>query len=88
MIREYLKNPSPGDLERIMDLVKDTENEHDGAGDIIKEMRKITEQYTLPKDACPTYCLTYEKLIEMESDIFQHIHLENNILFPRLKTLA
>lgn len=51
---------------------------------MLKEMREITENYRLPEDACRTYTLTYQKLEEMESDLFQHIHLENNVLFPRV----
>jgi regulator of cell morphogenesis and NO signaling len=59
----------------------ETEAEHDAAGDIIKELRQITNGFTAPADGCRTYYLTYEQLNELESDLFQHIHLENNILF-------
>ncbi len=46
-------------------------------------MREVTDDYAIPTGACNTYQLTYLKLDELESDLFQHIHLENNILFPR-----
>jgi regulator of cell morphogenesis and NO signaling len=61
--------------------MKETEAEHEAAGDILKEMRKITDDFKVPADGCTTYTLTYKKLEELESDLFEHIHLENNILF-------
>ena len=64
------------------------EQEHEAAGSILKELRKVTNDYTLPEGACTTYTLTYLKLDELETDLFQHIHLENNILFPRLEAEA
>ncbi len=85
LIKEYRKNPSGELLNRVMQVMQETEDEHEGAGDILKELRKITGDYTVPADGCTTYRLTFRKLEEMESDLFQHIHLENNILFVRLE---
>ncbi|MBI5729994.1 MAG: iron-sulfur cluster repair di-iron protein [Ignavibacteriales bacterium] len=59
------------------------EMEHDNAGSLLKQMREISSNYKLPDDACETYLVTYQKLDEFENDLHQHIHLENNILFPR-----
>ena len=59
------------------------ENEHESAGEILVQIRKVTGDYTLPDDACPTFRALYEELEQMEKDLHQHIHLENNILFPR-----
>jgi regulator of cell morphogenesis and NO signaling len=84
LIKEYDINPSDQLLAKIQDTVRETEEEHTAAGDILKELREITNDYNLPVDACGSYRLTYEKLTELESDLFQHIHLENNILFHRL----
>jgi len=53
----------------------------------LKEMRNITGNCRLPEDACRTYTLTYRKLEELESDLFRHIHLENNVLFRRVEWL-
>ena len=47
------------------------------------QIRKVTGDYSLPEDACPTFRALYEELERMEEDLHQHIHLENNILFPR-----
>ena len=57
--------------------------EHDAAGDLLKEMREVTANYTIPPDACISYQTLYQALDAFEKDLHQHIHLENNILFPR-----
>jgi len=58
-------------------------SEHDTAGDEIKELRVLTNNYTVPADGCNTYRVAFKKLEEFEADLFTHIHLENNILFPK-----
>lgn len=85
LIKGYEKNPSAQSLEKIKNVTNEIEAEHEQAGDIIKELRKITNQFQYPDDACTSFKLAYQKLEEMESDLFQHIHLENNILHPRLQ---
>jgi regulator of cell morphogenesis and NO signaling len=57
--------------------------EHDSAGDALRELRKVTGDYTAPADACMSFQALYKGLAEFEADLHQHIHLENNILFPR-----
>ena len=57
--------------------------EHDGAGDALRSLRPVTSDYTVPEDACISYRTLYEALDGYEADLHQHIHLENNILFPR-----
>ena len=84
LIKKYDKNPSKQLLEKIGEIIKETEDEHDSAGDVLKELRKITDDFEVSKDGCNTYLLTFKLLEELESDLFQHIHLENNILFKRL----
>jgi regulator of cell morphogenesis and NO signaling len=59
------------------------EAEHDDAGDIIKQIAELSNNYTPPAEACNTYRALYAKLEEYQNDLFQHIHLENNILFPK-----
>jgi regulator of cell morphogenesis and NO signaling len=59
------------------------EAEHDNAGDILKEISKLSSGYTLPEGGCNTYRVLYGKLNEFENDLHRHIHLENNILFPK-----
>jgi regulator of cell morphogenesis and NO signaling len=57
--------------------------EHDAAGDILRELRRVTSDYAIPSDACISYKTLYEALEALERDLHQHIHLENNILFPK-----
>ncbi len=61
--------------------------EHDNAAHALARMREITNNYTLPPDACATWQALYAGLRQLEADLKQHIHLENNILFPRAAAL-
>ncbi len=63
------------------------EAEHESAGDIFKEIARLTNNYTPPENACNTFRALYAKLDEFEQDLHQHIHLENNILHPKAKQL-
>jgi regulator of cell morphogenesis and NO signaling len=57
--------------------------EHEAAGELLASLRSLSGNFTAPADACPTYRAFYAGLREFEQDLHQHIHLENNILFPR-----
>lgn len=57
--------------------------EHDTAGEIVRELRKLSSNYAVPVDACASYRTLYQSLEAFERDLHQHIHLENNILFPK-----
>jgi len=58
-------------------------SEHEAAGALLAEIRNLSNRFTTPVGACPTYHAFYDGLREFEQDLHQHIHLENNILFPR-----
>lgn len=67
------------------------EAEHDHAGELMYEIRQLTHNYTPPEDACTTFRVCLSELKEFEQDLHQHVHLENNMLFPlteKLMTLA
>lgn len=57
--------------------------EHDAAGDLVRQIRSLTSEYAAPADACTSFRALYEALREFEADLHQHVHLENNVLFPR-----
>ena len=57
--------------------------EHETVGDILRELRQTSSNYTAPPDGCISYQTLYQALEAFEKDLHQHIHLENNILFPR-----
>ncbi|MCH7827533.1 MAG: iron-sulfur cluster repair di-iron protein [Bacteroidetes bacterium] len=59
------------------------EDEHKNAGDLFKKIQELSNNYTAPADGCTTYKLTMNELKDFEEDLHKHIHLENNILFPK-----
>ena len=61
--------------------------EHDNAAVLLGELRTSTSNYALPADACLSFRALYERLMELEQDLHRHIHLENNLLFPRAAAL-
>ena len=72
------KSPYASATEKLLTY----EEEHEEVGGILKQIRLLSNNFKLPDDVCNTYRVTYAKLDEFEQDIHQHIHLENNILFP------
>ncbi|WP_019909601.1 iron-sulfur cluster repair di-iron protein [Paenibacillus sp. HW567] len=79
----YSNHPTPEGLAELHGLLHTLEEEHDGAGEILRELRRVTNDFTPPEHACTTYRLTYARLEELEGMTFEHVHLENNILFLR-----
>lgn len=69
--------------EALKKEIQDFIGEHEAAGDILKELAEITDDYKLPEWACTSFKLVYMKMHELEKDLFIHIHKENNILFKR-----
>ncbi|HLI62920.1 MAG TPA: iron-sulfur cluster repair di-iron protein [Terriglobales bacterium] len=77
----------PAMFGTVVNPVRMMMQEHDGTGYALKRLREITKDYALPADACISYTTLYDALKAFEADIHQHIHLENNILFPRAVAL-
>ncbi|MBL7982573.1 MAG: iron-sulfur cluster repair di-iron protein [Flavobacteriales bacterium] len=63
------------------------EHEHDAEGERFRRIAELSDEYTNPPDGCTTYATAYAMLLEFEQDLHRHIHLENNILFPRAKVM-
>lgn len=82
MIR-WESGQEPEVLVKLRAAIEELEDEHEGAGKILKRLREITGDFQPPGHACTTYRATYARLEELEGMTFTHIHLENNILFPR-----
>jgi regulator of cell morphogenesis and NO signaling len=61
--------------------------DHDDAGALLAKIRELTNNFTPPEGACPTFRALWQGLQEFESDLHRHVHLENNILFPRAITM-
>ena len=68
---------------RVANPIAQMEAEHDEAGDLLASIRADTDGFTLPPDSCRTFGALYDALPELEEDVHLHIHLENNILFPK-----
>jgi regulator of cell morphogenesis and NO signaling len=73
----------PPPFGRVQNPVSMMEHEHESAGAALRTMRQASGSYAAPPDACISYQTLYKALAEFEADLHQHIHLENNILFPR-----
>ena len=78
--KEPILPPPFGSVQNPVSMM---EHEHDSAGNALRAMREASSGYTTPPDACISYQTLYKALAEFETDLHQHIHLENNILFPR-----
>jgi regulator of cell morphogenesis and NO signaling len=87
-IKEYLKNRSAGSRETILNQIKKLLGEHEFAGGAMDKINSITNGYDVPADGCNTYHVTFRLLQQFEDDLHVHVHLENNIVFPKaLKTV-
>lgn len=76
-----LENSNPD--EETIKKIESLEEDHEAAGDIIKKLQEITNNFTTPEDGCRTYQLTFSKLNELVEDIFMHIYKENSVLFKK-----
>lgn len=73
----------PAPFGTVQNPVAMMEHEHDSAGNALRAIRKASRDFATPADACVSYQTLYKALAAFEADLHQHIHLENNILFPR-----
>lgn len=73
----------PPPFGTIQNPINMMEAEHDDAGDILKRIGQLSNNFTPPPEACNTFRALFNKLEEYQNDLFHHIHLENNILFPK-----
>ena len=79
--------PDAGDRETIKTCLAKLDHEHEEIGDAVHTIRDLSNNYAIPDDACNTFILTYRMLKEFEDDLHKHVHLENNILFPKAAML-
>lgn len=86
-IRQLMGAAKPDDLKvpdgmKLDFPVSNMELEHDRAGRLMDDMRKISDNYSLPADSCITWQNLYRQIDAFEKDLHRHVHLENNVLFP------
>lgn len=77
---EPLPAPRFGTVENPVTMMK---HEHEAEGERFVKIAELTNNYEFPDDACGTYQVTYRMLEDFQNDLHKHIHLENNILFPK-----
>jgi regulator of cell morphogenesis and NO signaling len=82
-IRDLEKNGGDGRGFNVQYPIQMMEHEHESAGSLLTKIRVTSNQYKLPDEACNSYRLLFQRLQEFEADLHIHIHLENNVLFPR-----
>lgn len=75
--------PLPAKEENLENMIEVLEKEHDFVGRCFDKIRELSGDYAIPDDACTSYKLLFKMLQEFENDLHLHIHLENNILFPK-----
>ncbi len=83
--RKSQQHPEADDSKYLAFPIEAMEHEHENAGELIKSIRNLTQNFTPPAHACPTFRMMYVMLEQFDNDLMQHIHIENNILFPKAK---
>lgn len=81
--RETGERPETPGFGKAANPIAMMEHEHDEAGAAMEKIRELCDDFSPPEDACTTYRLLYENLEAFEKDLHKHVHLENNILFPK-----
>ncbi len=84
-ILEFAASGSRSVQEEVLAEMSACEQEHDGAGDLFKQLHEVTDGYRAPSDGCMSFWRTYDLLDALEKDTFNHIHLENTILFEKIR---
>jgi regulator of cell morphogenesis and NO signaling len=77
----------PNPFGSVRNPIRMMEKEHQTAGDDLVEIRRLTSDYSVPADGCTTYRVCFDELAAFDRDLRQHVHLENNVLFPRAVAL-
>ena len=86
-IKRMLASPNESDPAIIRSEIDRMYGEHDYAGGAMDKINEITNGYYVPEDGCSTYQVAFKLLHEFEDDLHVHVHLENNILFPKAYNL-
>ncbi|BCS55365.1 iron-sulfur cluster repair di-iron protein [Geobacter sp. SVR] len=79
--------PETEDLALLRASLDKLDQEHDAIGEAVHAIRDLSKDYAIPDNVCNTFMVAYRKLKEFEDDLHKHVHLENNILFPKAAQL-
>jgi regulator of cell morphogenesis and NO signaling len=86
-IKEVIKSNSTVAKATIISEISRMSGEHEFAGGAMDKINEITSNYLIPEDGCNTYGVTFKLLHQFEEDLHVHVHLENNILYPKALAL-
>ncbi len=75
--------PPPAFFGALINPIRHMMSDHDDTGELLRSLRTLTREYQVPEDACASFRAFYQGMKALEKDVHQHIHLENNVLFPR-----
>lgn len=81
--KKFDEKPRTNGFTTVRKPIEAMESEHSNAGGAMERIRELTNGFNPPEDACNTFKLTYRELEDFEKDLHIHVHLENNILFPK-----
>ena len=87
-IREVLKTNSAESKATIISEITRMTGEHEFAGGAMDKINELSHSYAVPDDGCNTYRVAYKLLEQFEDDLHIHVHLENNILYPKAMKLS
>jgi regulator of cell morphogenesis and NO signaling len=87
MAKDRSQSPRAVQFGSVQNPIQMMEAEHETAGKCMEEIRTLSNNYALPEDACASYSLLFKMLNDFEEDLHIHVHLENNILFPKAVAL-
>ncbi|SDE47482.1 regulator of cell morphogenesis and NO signaling [Pricia antarctica] len=89
MVKSEQNNESIGEprFGTVRNPIQTMMQEHENEGERFRHIARLSDDYTPPNDACSTYRVSFALLREFEEDLHRHIHLENNILFPKAEVL-
>lgn len=79
----FSEKPRTNGYKSIQSVLGSYLEEHEKAGEFLRKINQLTSNFTPPSDACTTFRVSYMELKEFEENTFKHVHLENNILFPK-----
>jgi regulator of cell morphogenesis and NO signaling len=83
-IKEYIRSGSAEARALLTEQISKLSEEHEFAGGAMDKINSITGGYMVPADGCNTYNVSFRLLEQFEDDLHVHVHLENNILFPKI----
>ena len=86
LIKDLESGSYVGDASKA--VLKDLEEEHEEAGDLLKTLESLSNGFTPPEGACTSYVIYFKLLKEFQEDLHKHVHLENNLLFPKVDVLV